>query len=688
MFPKLCVLLVLAIGCSPLATAQVKRNLNLDDVLALRDVSDPRISPDGEWVAYSVRTNDLVQDKRISQIWMSRWDGGRAIQLTHGKISVSKPRWSPDGRYLAFVSSREHEKEYAQVWLLDRSGGEAQRITDFKAGVDDYAWSPDSKRLALIVGDAEPEEEEPSRQGGTAGATKPKDDKEKRPKPIVIDRFQFKEDEVGYLTRKRQHLYLFEIESRKWDLLTPGDHDESLPSWSPDGKSIAFVSKRGADPDRHDNYDIYVIDAAPGAKARQLTTFQGGDSDPSWSSPPAWSPDGKYIAYLQGGPPDLIWYAVHRLAVIPASGGAPRVLTPALDRNVSRPQWDPAGKNIYFLVEDDRTDYLARVAFTPAGDAPRLEPVLQQRSSISSADIGRDGRIAALISNPQLPNEVFVLDKGAPRQLTQTNQSLLAALNLAPTEEISFKSKDGTQVNGFLVRPPGFQAGKRYPTLLRIHGGPVAQFANEFSKEAQVFAALGYVVVMANPRGSSGRGQEFSRAIFAAWGHKDAEDVLAAVDYAVAQGIADQNRLGIGGWSYGGMLTNYTIATDKRFKAATSGSSIANNFAGYGTDRYVREYEAELGRPWEKPENWSRVSFPFYHADRISTPTLFLCGDKDFNVPLLNSEQMYQALRSLGLPTQLIIYPGEYHEIRRPSFVRDRLQRYIDWYARYLKPGA
>jgi dipeptidyl aminopeptidase/acylaminoacyl peptidase len=221
--------------------------------------------------------------------------------------------------------------------------------------------------------------------------------------------------------------------------------------------------------------------------------------------------------------------------------------------------------------------------------------------------------------------------------------------------------------------------------VLRIHGGPVSQWGNEFDFGWQLLAAHGYVVIGANPRGSSGRGEAFASAIYADWGHKDGEDVLAAVDYAVQRGVADPERLGVGGWSYGGILTNYTIARDRRFKAAVSGAGSANFLAGYGTDQYVREYEAELGKPWTNTDLWIRLSAPFLHADRIVTPTLFMGGDKDFNVPLLNSEQMYQALRSLGRDTQLVIYPDQHHTLTKPSYERDRLARYLGWYGKYLK---
>ena len=232
---------------------------------------------------------------------------------------------------------------------------------------------------------------------------------------------------------------------------------------------------------------------------------------------------------------------------------------------------------------------------------------------------------------------------------------------------------------------PRIAAAGRVPAVLRIHGGPQSQFDYGFSFEWQLLAASGYAVIAANPRGGTGRGQDYGKAIYAAWGTVDVDDALAAVDDAVARGVADPNRLGIGGWSYGGILTNYVIASDKRFKAATSGASISNILAGYGTDQYILDYEVELGKPWERPDTWIKLSYPFLHADRIVTPTLFLAGDKDFNVPLLNSEQMFQALRSQGIDTQLIIYPDQNHGLTRPSFVRDRYQRYLDWYAKYLK---
>ena len=665
-----CVLLVVIIGRFSLAQTPSRRLLTIDDLADLREVSDPQISPDGKWVAYSVLSSDVKDDKQTCDIWMTSWDGVRTLRLTYSKESESTPRWSPDGQYLSFLSSRGVPEETDQVWLMNRSGGEAEKITDFKGGVVDYVWSPDSKRLAIVARDPD------------STAIEGKDKEKKTPKPIIIDRLQFKEDKKGYLGKLRQHLYIFNLTSRQSECLTPDAYNEWLPAWSPDGSTIVFVSKRGKDIDRNDNYDLYAIETRVGASPRQLTIHEGPDCHPDWESRPAWSPDGKTIAYIQGGPDKLIYYAGYQLAVIPATGGTPRLLADELDRNMVSPRWSADGSSMLFLLEDDGNFHLSSI---PASGG-KLQRVWTGRRRTSGYDISPGGQIAILDGSPNSPYEVFALEGGKTRPLSRQNDGLLATLQLGQVDEISFKSKDGTEIHGFMVKPPDFRPDKRYPTILDIHGGPVGQFSNQFMIKWQILAAHGYLVVGANPRGSSGRGEEFSKAIWADWGNLDAQDVLGAIDHVVAMGIADSTRLGICGWSYGGMLTNYTIAQDNRFKAAVSGASVSNILATYGTDQYIREYEAELGTPWTNPDGYMHVSFPFLHADRIKTPTLFLCGEKDFNVPLLNSEQMYQALRSLGIETQLIIYPGQFHGFTTPSYLRDRFERYLKWFDRYLVP--
>jgi len=671
-------LLLAATLAADAGAAGAKRSITLDDFNAFVDVDDPQMAPDGGWVAYTVTHVDVKRDRTEDDIYMTSWDGQRTIRLTYGAANENTPRFSPDGRWLAFRSRREHRDGVAQIWLMDRDGGEAQRITDLEGDISDFVWSPDSRRIVLVADDPDPETaaEEPA-----AGETGDAEPTASTPKPIVIDRYQFKQDEEGYLGALRSHLYLLDVETHKVEPLTSGVYDEALPSWSPDSRQIVFVSKRSPDPDRDDNYDLFVIDARPGAAPRRLTDNQIDDNDPAWESRPAWSPDGRSIAYLEGGPQKDIYYAGYHLAVIPSAGGARRLVIPDLDRNMTAPAWSADGAAITFLLEDDGSVHLARV---PAAGG-RVERLLAGRRAVSDFTQGPGGRVAVLSATAAAPAEVFALDAGAARPLSRRNDALLAGLRLATTEEISWKSTDGTDIHGFLVKPADFKTGRRYPLLLDIHGGPVGQYANEFDFSWQLYAAQGYVVIGPNPRGSSGRGEAFSKAIYADWGNKDGQDVRSAVDHLIDQGIADAARLGVCGWSYGGILTNYVIVQDQRFKAAVSGAGMANILAGYGTDQYIREYEAELGPPWKTLDLWIRLSSPFLHADRIVTPTLFMCGEDDFNVPLLNTEQMYQALRSLGRDTQLVIYPGQYHGLDTPSYLRDRMQRHLDWFGRHLK---
>jgi dipeptidyl aminopeptidase/acylaminoacyl peptidase len=674
------------------ASAAPKHLFTLDDSSAIAEVSEPSVAPDGMWVAYTVRVDDAKKDERTSDIYMTSWDGARTVRLTSSKEAEQTARFSPDNRWIAFLSNRSGECDLDQIWVMSRAGGEAEKLTDAKGGVSDYVWSPDGKRIAFVAKDPDPDCDE--------GEKSSSDKKAK--KPIVIDRYRFKDDEEGYLDDRRKHLYLLDIATRKTQQLTRGEHDEDLPTWSPDSSLIAFVTKRGDDSDRHENWDLWSIEAHAGGKERQLTTHEDADSEPNldYDTRPAWSPDGKWIAFLRRGPPKLIYYAVHRLALIPAGVGAydqgthaardpkltdgTRVLTPDLDRNVSGVHWSPDSAWIYFTIEDDGRSILARMR-TTGGAIERFDT---GQRDVGSLDVGASGAVALVAGSASEPDEIFALDSGKLRPLSRKNDDLMKTLELASVEELRFRSKDGTEVHGFLTTPPHARAGAMHPAILMIHGGPALQFDRSFHAYWQYFAAHGYTVIAVNPRGSSGRGEAWAKAIYAAWGGKDAEDVLAAVDHVVQKKLADPARLGVAGWSYGGILTNYVIARDHRFKAAVSGASISDILAGYGTDMYVREYELELGPPWKTTDVWLQLSSPFLHADRIVTPTLFLCGDKDFNVPLSNSEQMYQALRSLGVPTRLVIYPGEAHELKRPSYIKDALERHLAWFDKHLSAAT
>jgi dipeptidyl aminopeptidase/acylaminoacyl peptidase len=669
-------LLALAVSAQ---TPPSKRNLTIDDYFRVKGVSDPQISPDGKWVAYAVETASLKDDKNHRQIWMISTSGGDAIPLTNEAVNSSHPRWSPDGKYLGFLSARSDSKDpdddskddaKKQVWLLNRAGGEAQQLSSTIQDVDTFAWSPDSSRLVLVLQDPSVDEIE---------ASKNKDAKPK-PHPWVIDRLHFKEDEIGYLDRRRHHLYTLTIADKKQTQITSGDFDDDDPAWSPDGRQIAFASNRSTpDPDRNYNTDIWTVSADntdTGKSLAQISKGTGADGSPTWS------PDGKWIAYTTQLDEKLFQYATFHIAVAPAAGnGEQQVLTLKLDRNASLPKFSPDGKFIYFIVDDDGTQQLLRVP--PTGG--EIERPIGGRKFVESFSLAPDGGVAAVFGELTHPSELYDLPAGGQlTKLTKTNDALMAELNLPDVEYVHFKSKDGTTVAGYLYKPVGYVAGSKVPTILRPHGGPVWAYYAEFNFDPQLFAANGYAVLTPNPRGSSGYGQDYCKAIFADWGNKDFQDDMAMVDYAVDQGIADPDKLGVGGWSYGGISTNFIITQTTRFKAAISGAGEFLYITNWGHDHYNRDWEYELGLPWEHRDLWEKLS-PFSRVTKITTPTLLMGGDADVNVPVINGEQMYQSLKRLGVPTLLVVYPGEYHEFERPTFIQDRYQRYLSWYGHYVK---
>jgi dipeptidyl aminopeptidase/acylaminoacyl peptidase len=668
------------------STPPAPRAITVDDVFDIREVRDPQIAEDGKWVAYTVSTASLKEDKTETRIWMAPTGGGDAIVMTAEKVSSSHPRWSPDGKFLAFLSKRNEGK--TQVWVLNRMGGEAQQLTDAIQDVDDFAWSPDSKRLVVILRDPSPEELEEAKakekeKPGSSDKDKDKEAKPKKPKtppPFVIDRYRFKTDTVGYLDRRRTHLYVFDVATKAVVQITSGDFDDDEPAWSPDGKLLAFRSNRSTpDPDRTYDTNIWVAAAdntEKGAHLTQVTTNPGGDAAP------AWSPDGKWITYVTQLDPKLLIYATHHIAVSPAAGGEAKVLTLAFDRMSRSPHFSPDGQFIYFIADDDGTQNLFRVP-AAGGEVTRA---ISGHVVVASYTLAKSGDLAAQITNMDRPGEIFTTNtSGGPlTRLTHVNDAFMAKIKVVTPEYVKFKSKDGTTVAGYLYKPLDYVAGRKYPTLLIPHGGPVGAYYGEFYHFWQLLAANGYVVLEPNPRGSSGYGQDFCKAIFADWGNKDYQDDIAMVDYAVARGLADPDKMGVGGWSYGGISTDFIIAQTSRFKAAISGAGSAFFASLYGHDQYILDYDVELGHPWENRAVWDKIS-PFYKVANITTPTLFMGGDIDWNVPIVGGEQMYEAMKSLGRETELVVYPGEFHSFKTPSHIKDRLERNLSWYAHYVK---
>jgi dipeptidyl aminopeptidase/acylaminoacyl peptidase len=666
---SLCVLTVSGFG--------QKRAMVLDDLAKMVNVGGPQVSPDGKWIAYTTSHVDVAEDKNLSDLWMISWDGTQDIQLTYGPEGVGSPRWSPDGRWLAFTSSRPGKAKGSQVWLLDRRGGEAHQFTDVKDSLEDYRWSPDSKQLLLTL----KAKDEPEPKEGAKPAP---------PKPIVLDRYHFKQDVQGYLSDKKSHLYLFDVATKKLtrvigDDKTEDRYEERQAEWSPDGRWIAFVSNQeGAETDRSNNSDVFVVEAKAGSTAKKLTSFTGVDGGPL-----AWSPDSTTIAYRQGVSTRYSIYDMQRLAVAPVAGGAPEVLAATAEMGTGAPVFAADGKTLLTMIGEDRVEYVAEVPLKGKA-VTRLTAEKGTAGAMSAAG----GHVAVVWTTDVTAPEIYALEGKTLRKLTTHNDALMAQLNLVPAEDLSAKTSDGSEVHSLLTMPVGYVAGTKAPMLLWIHGGPTSQDSHRFAADRQLLASHGFAVLQVNYRGSTGRGHDYSYAINADWGDKEVKDLIGAVDGAIATGKIDSERMGVGGWSYGGILTDYTIASTTRFKAASSGAGTANLLGMYGVDQYILQYDNELQPPWKNVEPYLKLSYPFLHADKIKTPTMFMGGDKDFNVTLVGGEQMYQALKSVGTTAELVVYPGQFHGFTRPSFIRDRYQRWFDWYDKYLgmppaaKPAA
>jgi dipeptidyl aminopeptidase/acylaminoacyl peptidase len=614
-------------------------------------------------VAYSVGTVDVAKDKTDTDVWMVKWDGTEKLRLTSTAESESAARFSPDGKWVSFL--RQDDKKKAQVWTLSRMGGEAQKLTDVKGGVSDYAWAPDSTRLVLASRDVDPEATE-------------SDKPDKAPKPIEIETFKFKRDGVGYVDGKlRTHLYLYEIATKAITPLTSGPYDHTAATWSPDGKHVAFVSARSETREKTSIREVYVVEARADATPRQVSTKVARHSEPL-----VWSPDSTRLLFMEGGDPRYDAYEQYQMAVAPVAGGPSRLLTPSLDRPVTDAVWSKDGSRVTFVVSDDRSQYVASVPAT-GGAVTRITTGQQVVRSL--AESPADGNLAVLVSTPTQPDEVYALDGGSLRRLTGHNDWMAKELTLGTLKPVEFTNKEGVRIGGLLTLPPGVTTASKLPFILHIHGGPNGQDTYGFMFDREWIAANGYAVLQVNYRGSNGRGQAFQSAIFGDWGNKEVADLLAGVDWALEEGIADPNRLGLGGWSYGGILTNYTIATDPRFKGAVSGAGSSLQLTMYGTDQYIVQYETEMGQPWKTMDRWMKVSYPFFKVEQIRTPTMFMAGEKDFNVPAIGSEQMYQALKSVGTPTKLVIYPGQFHGITRPSYRRHRLEQWVQWLDTHVK---
>ena len=657
-------LLLAASGASvPAKEADALRPIQIDDYFALKSVGSPVVSPDGAWVAYTVRTQDLEKDSRATRVWMVPMAGGDPLPMTAKRSSAWSPRWSPDGKHLSFVATSK-DSGSSQVFTLDLRGGERVQLTNVAGGVEGYEWSPDGKQLVLVIRDQD-------------------SDADAGPGPWVIDRLRFKADYVGYLNRLRAHLYVFDVDDRTVTQITSGDYEDYSPAWSPDSSRIAFVSNRTAEPDANVNSDIWLVNPDKSYDKQKLVRVT---TNPSSDNSPAWHPDGERIGYMTTTTDRTdvpVSYLQTKVAIIRIGDDEPLYLTTeALDRKAYDPVFSPDGSHIYVLLEDDGEVDLAVVA---VADGAMNRPITGH-VSVGATAVSPDGTVFAVVSEPTLPSDLFALDAGSEerRRVTRVNDDLLNSIVLSDVEELRFDTLDGTEIQTFVYKPRDFNPRKQYPAILWLHGGQEAQYDYGFNFRVQLFAANGYVVVIPNVRGSGGRGLDFALSLNKAYGTHDVEDVIVATDYVIEQGYVDPDRLGVGGWSSGGTLTNVVITKTDRFAGAVSGASVGWYPTTYGHDPYQLWWNTELGPPWKNRDLWDSIS-PFMEVENITTPTLFIGGEKDWNQPIIHSEQMYQAMKQLGRETSLVVYPDAHHGIRRPVYQRDLLRRFVDWFDKYVK---
>lgn len=665
--------------------AKKKRSIRAQDLFRLESVTYAELSPDGKHVVYAMQQGDRATLKKHSNLWIAPVEGGKPYRFTSGKHSDTLPRWSPDGSRIAFISNRAAAAQ-PQLYIIPFGGGEARQLTTLHGDFDSFEWSPDGKALVCQF-----------RKQDAEVAAREKDEQKKQRGIVArhITRVFYSLDGAGFLPQERWHLWVIDAESGKARQLTEGDvADETGPRWSPDGASIAFFSNRAPDPDMEPALvDLFVIPAA-GGEMRSLGTPPGEKHALSWA------PDGRSILYVgQKGIKD--WWQNDRLWVVSVEGKkSPKCLTKAHDLSFTAatltdtvggmmvpPVWSRDGKRIY--AQASRNGGTGLYAVTVADGA--LEPLIAGAETVGAWSFDQaQERVAYLRSTQQDPVQLWMLDCASSEtwQLTQFNRKWLREVNLGAIEEIWFKGPAGNDLQGWILTPPDFDPAKRYPSIMEIHGGPLAQYGYSFMHEFYYLAAQGYVVAFCNPRGGQGYGEAHAKAIWGGWGTVDYDDLMAWADTIAALPYIDPERMGVTGGSYGGYMTAWIVGHTARFRAAVAQRCVSNLISMWGTSDFNWTFQEPFGDqpPTETIETLWRCS-PVRYIGNAKTPTLVIHSERDLRCPLEQGQQLYTALRRAGVKAELVLFPDESHGLSRGGRTDRRIARLKHirrWFAEHM----